>query len=527
MRGKAGLKSNEYILAIDVGTQSIRAILIDPRGNLHDIVKTPIEPYFSEQPGWAEQHPDYYWKTLCATCRKLLASTKIPKGFIRGVTMTTQRDTMVNVDRNGKPLRPAIVWLDQRRAGKGSWPNPVLKAALRAMKLLEAVEYTITESESNWIRENQPEIWEKTHKFLFLSGFLTHRLVGEYVDSTGCTVGFVPFDYKTQAWAKPSDMKWKMFPMNPSLLPALVRPSEMLGYITKQASTETGIPAGLPLIAAAADKACEVLGSGCMSPEIACLSYGTTATVETTNTKYVEIVPFIPPYPSAVPGAYNTEVMIYRGFWMVSWFKREFGMREELIAKKRKISPERLFDELVADIPPGSMGLMLQPYWSPGLKIPGPEAKGAVIGFGDVHTRAHIYRSILEGLAYALKEGAIRTEKRNGVKIERIRVSGGGSQSDVPMQLTADIFDLPTERPHTYETSALGAAIDAAVGLGFYGDFPAAVKAMTRIGKVFEPVPQNRDIYRELFEKVYLKLYDRLKPLYEDIRQITGYPPQR
>ena len=138
--------------------------------------------------------------------------------------MTTQRDTMVNVDRNGKPLRPAIVWLDQRRAGKGSWPNPVLKAALRAMKLLEAVEYTITESESNWIRENQPEIWEKTHKFLFLSGFLTHRLVGEYVDSTGCTVGFVPFDYKTQAWAKPSDMKWKMFPMNPSLLPALVRP---------------------------------------------------------------------------------------------------------------------------------------------------------------------------------------------------------------------------------------------------------------------------------------------------------------
>jgi len=322
-------------------------------------------------------------------------------------------------------------------------------------------------------------------------------------------------------------MKWKMFPMNPSLLPALVRPSEMLGYITKQASTETGIPAGLPLIAAAADKACEVLGSGCMSPEIACLSYGTTATVETTNTKYVEIVPFIPPYPSAVPGAYNTEVMIYRGFWMVSWFKREFGMREELIAKKRKISPERLFDELVADIPPGSMGLMLQPYWSPGLKIPGPEAKGAVIGFGDVHTRAHIYRSILEGLAYALKEGAIRTEKRNGVKIERIRVSGGGSQSDVPMQLTADIFDLPTERPHTYETSALGAAIDAAVGLGFYGDFPAAVKAMTRIGKVFEPVPRNRDIYRELFEKVYLKLYDRLKPLYEDIRQITGYPPQR
>ena len=238
-------------------------------------------------------------------------------------------------------------------------------------------------------------------------------------------------------------------------------------------------------------------------------------------------MPFIPPYPSAVPGAYNTEVMIYRGYWMVSWFKREFGMREEIIAKKRKMQPEQLFDELVSDIPAGSMGLMLQPYWSPGVKIPGPEAKGSVIGFGDVHTRAHIYRSILEGLAYALKEGTQRTEKRNGVKIEKVRVSGGGSQSDVAMQLTADIFGMPAERPHTYETSALGAAIDAAVGLGIYSSFEAAVREMTRVRGVFEPKPKNQEIYRRLYEKVYLKIYDRMKPLYEEIREITGYPPHR
>jgi len=173
------------------------------------------------------------------------------------------------------------------------------------------------------------------------------------------------------------------------------------------------------------------------------------------------------------------------------------------------------------------MGLMLQPYWSPGVKIPGPEAKGSVIGFGDVHTRVHIYRSILEGLAYALKEGTLRTQKKTGVTIERVRVSGGGSQSDVPMQITADIFDLPAERPHTFETSALGAAIDAAVGLKLHSDFPSAVKEMTRVGRVFEPVPKNRDIYHQLYEKVYLKIYDRLKPLYEDIRTITGYPPKR
>jgi sugar (pentulose or hexulose) kinase len=152
------------------------------------------------------------------------------------------------------------------------------------------------------------------------------------------------------------------------------------------------------------------------------------------------------------------------------------------------------------------MGLTLQPFWSNGVKVPGPEAKGAIIGFGDIHTRAHIYRAILEGLAYALKEGAMRTEKKNGVKMEKLRLSGGGSQSRVAMQLTADIFDLPVERPHTFETSTLGAAIDAAVGLGLYPDFESAVRSMTRIRDAFEPVPEHRDIYQELFSRVYMRM---------------------
>ncbi len=135
------------------------------------------------------------------------------------------------------------------------------------------------------------------------------------------------------------------------------------------------------------------------------------------------------------------------------------------------------------------MGLTLQPYWSPGVRIPGPEAKGAIIGWGDVHTRAHLYRAILEGLAYALREGAERTERRTGVRIRELRVSGGGSQSPAAVQLTADVFGLPTGRPHTYETSGLGAAIDAAVGLGIHPSFEAAVAAMTRVVEVRDPDP--------------------------------------
>jgi len=210
---------------------------------------------------------------------------------------------------------------------------------------------------------------------------------------------------------------------------------------------------------------------------------------------------------------------------MVNWFKEEFGHREQVIAEKRGIEPEALFDELVNAVPAGSMGLTLQPYWSPGLRVPGPEAKGAVIGFGDVHTRAHIYRAILEGLAYALREGKERTERRSKIPVTELRVAGGGSQSDAAMQLTADIFGLPTARPHLYEASGLGAAIDAAVGLGLHPDFEAAVHEMTHTGDLFEPNPHTQEIYDDLYQRVYKRMYERLKPLYDEIRHITGYPP--
>ncbi|MCF8176789.1 MAG: carbohydrate kinase, partial [Burkholderiaceae bacterium] len=190
------------------------------------------------------------------------------------------------------------------------------------------------------------------------------------------------------------------------------------------------------------------------------------------------------------------------------------------------VSAESLFDELIATVPPGAQGLMLQPFWNPGIKVPGPEAKGSIIGFGDVHTRAHVYRAILEGLTYALREGKERIEKRGGQRIERVRVSGGGSQSDAAMQIAANVFNLPSERPHLYETSGLGAAILGAVGLGLHPDFATAIREMTRIGQVFEPEPQHAATYDALYRKVYCRMYGRLQPLYRDIREITGYPPE-
>jgi sugar (pentulose or hexulose) kinase len=517
--------SEQYIFTIDNGTQSVRAIIFDTKGNLIAKGKQEIEPYFSSQPGWAEQDPEYYWSSLAKACEKLWASTDIDRSKIVAATVTTQRGTVINVDEKGKALRPAIIWLDQRRAEvKGDVPG-LWKYLFKVAGVEDVVHRFREKSQTSWISQNQPEIWDKTHKFLLLSGYLSYRLTGNFRDSIGAQVGYIPFDYKRLKWAGDSDWRFKILPtLSRDMLPELVEPGASLGELTGEAARHLGLPKGLPVIASASDKACEILGSGGNRPDIACMSYGTTATINTTNKKHVEPIKYMPAYPSAIPKYFSSEIMIYRGFWMVSWFKKEFGLREQHIAEERGIEPEQLFDELVNQVPPGSMGLMLQPYWSPGVRDPGPEAKGGIIGFGDVHTRSHIYRAILEGLAYGLKEGMHKLEQRNGVKVKTLRVSGGGSQSDAAMQLTADIFGLPSERPHTYETSGLGAAINVAVGLGIYKDYDQAIENMTRVGQVFEPNPESKALYNRLYKEVYLKMYKQLQPLYKSIRDITGYP---
>ena len=514
----------DKLLAIDMGTQSTRALIFDLEGNLLFMTKVPFPDYSAAKHGWAEIEPEKFWESFCEACQKLWLIEGVDKTQIAGVTVTCQRNVLINLDKVGKPLRPAIHWSDQRRTAGLPNVGGFWGLGFTLTGMTGTVRYLQSEAKANWIRINQPEIWEKTHKLVLLSGYLTHRITGKFIDSTGNQVSHLPFDYKKHEWAGKGDWKWKAIPMDREKLVDLVPPAGLLGEVSPRAAEETGIPQGLPLIAAAADKACEVLGSGALAPNICCLSYGTAATINTTHTKYIEVVPLIPPYPSAVPGSYSLETQLFRGYWMVSWFLREFGQNEQRLAAERGIKAEQLFDNLIQSVPAGSLGLTVQPYWSPGLKSPGPEAKGAIIGFGSVHTRAHVYRAILEGLAYALREGAERTSQRSRVPITEVRVAGGGSQSDATMQLTADIFGMTVSRPHVYEASGLGAAIDLAVGLGLHPSFETAVSKMTRIKESFYPEPENQKIYDDIYNRVYLKMYGRLSPLYTEIQEITGYP---
>ncbi len=268
----------ENLLAIDCGTQSIRALVFDPKGNLLAKSRVLIEPYYSTAPGLAEQDPRVFWDALCQACQEIWKNGAIIKDSIAAVSLTTQRSTVVNVDKDGQPLRPAIVWLDQRHAQKIPAIKGFWGTAFKLIGMQPTVEYLQRECEANWLVDQQPEIWEKTHKFLYLSGYLTFLLTSQFVDSVGSQVGYMPFDYKTQTWAAKSHWYWQALAIQREKLVDLVPVGQPLGSITTQASQASGIPQGLPLSQAERTKPATVLPApAAWSPTVAASTATNTA----------------------------------------------------------------------------------------------------------------------------------------------------------------------------------------------------------------------------------------------------------
>lgn len=498
------------VLALDVGTQSVRALALDRHGTPHARRQVPLAPPFTvPHPGWAEQDPAVWWQAL-ADAAAAVAREAGPQA-IAALALTTQRGSLVAAREDGTPLRPAIVWPDQRLCTRPPPLGPgwsLLFAAGGARGLVHALQ---RQAEVNWLAEHEPAL--QADRLVLLSAWLTRRLVGDWVDSAACQVGYLPFDYRRQRWAAPAAWQWRALAIRPSQLPRLVAPGALLGRLTHEAAAACGLPSGLPVVAAAADKACEVLGAGAAAPGVAHLSLGTAAAINATRPAYVEVQRLLPAYPAALPGAFSTEVHVQRGLWLVRWFQETFGVDEAGL------------EALLAQTPPGACGLVALPHWSPGLRDPGPEARGALVGFGDVHGRAHVYRALIEGLALQLRAGREAIERRTRQPLARLVVSGGGARSDGVVQIAADVFGLAAERPRAADASALGAAMLAAVHLGWWPDAAAAAQAMAGPADRIAPRPDAVALYDRLYADVFRPLAGRLRPLNRRLRTLFGYPP--
>ena len=513
-------KNLPLVLTIDFGTQSLRTALINKAGEIEAIVKRKYNPvYISEEKGYAEQDPDFYFDNLLIALKELASKNQDKLERIKGSTISTFRDTSVQLDKDLKPVRRSILWLDQRLA-KAEEKLPFGYSALFSLVgMKDTIKLNRSRTMAHWLKENEPETWNKTDKYVNISTYLTYKLTGKLEDSCANLTGHYPINFKKRVWWGEKALKGVIFGIPKRMLFPLKQPGEVIGELTEEVCEKTDLPKGIKLFASGSDKACETLGLGALSKEIGAVSYGTASTIEVSNKKYHEPEPFLPAYPAAVPNWYNMEVQIYRGYWMLSWFSKNFA--SELIdeAKLQEMAVEELLNKQLSQIPPGSDGLVLQPYWGPGLRR--PLAKGGIIGFSDVHTRAHLYRAMIEGIAYALKEGLEGIEKSQKHKVKELRISGGGSQSDAICQITADVFNLPVSRVQTFETTSLGAAISVFVALKEFDSVETAMKEMSHKTDTFNPNPVAAQAYEELYRKVYLKMFPKLKDIYKDINHLT------
>jgi sugar (pentulose or hexulose) kinase len=495
-------------------------MLFTRMGHLIETARIDYEPYRSPHPGWAEQAPRTYWEALCAAVRSLRDRSGPAFARIQGMGLAALRNTPVLVDEAGEPLLPAILYLDTRKAAPVYRPNWAAGALFAAAGLGARLRGVQEDGKSNWIRQQCPEAWARAHKLLQVSGYLNHRLTGQFRDSLASQVGHLPFHYRRLRWCLPGELNARLFPVEPHKLPELVAPGQPLGRITRAAGVATGLPEGLPVIACASDKGAECVGTGCIDEAMASLSLGTTASVQTTSRRYFEPTAGFPPFPAAVAGCYHPEVQVFRGYWMIRWFLREFAPEERALAARLGLPPEQLLDRLLQSCPAGALGLMTLPRWGPTLQD--AAARGAMMGLEAAHTRAHVYRSLIEGLAFALRDGLERIERAGKVPIQRIRVAGGASRSAEICQITADILGRELGAGETCEASGLGVAALTAVGAGLHGDLAEAVRSMVRPGRSFTPHPDRGELYRQLFRQVHRHLQRRLDPLHRRLRQILA-----
>lgn len=515
------------VLTMDFGTQSVRVALFNKKGVPEAMEKEKYDPpYFSSQPNFAEQDPDYYFSCLAKCTQRLVSAHPDFMKRCKGITLTCFRDSAVLLDKNKKVIRPMILWLDQRTAECNSKLPFVNRMLFTLVGKMDTINYNRKRCVANWLIENEPDNWAKVDKYLALSTYFIYRLTGEMKDSSSNQAGHYPIDFKHRQWYKSPEthMQGMIFSIKKRMLSAIVPEGSLIGGIDEEASKLTGLPVGLPMYACGSDKSCETLGLGVIDDKTAAISYGTASTVETTKTKYTESEPFLPGYPSCIPGYFNMDVQIYRGYWMINWFLKEFGGQpiKDLISSD--VSAED-FNQKLKQVPAGCDGLVLQPYWGPGLAR--PLAKGSIIGFSDAITQEHVYRAIIEGIAYALREGLEHFEKKNHQHIEAIRISGGGSQSDAICQITADVMGRPVSRVQTYETSSLGAAIAGFLAIGEYKSADEAIEAMVKKKDTFVPNIVNKEKYDYLYAKCYRKIYPRLSGIYRSIKDYNHLESRR
>lgn len=507
------------VLTIDVGTQSLRASIFDTNGDVLAFEQIKYDqPYFSSERGYCEQNADFYLDVLCQATTKIYNKSPELLNNISAISVATFRDSAVILDSEYKPIRPAILWLDQRvvRNPKLKGYSAFYKLVFKLIGMTDAIKYNFERSPSNWIKVYEPQNWKKMKYFAPIPAYLNYKMTGNFVISNSECIGHFPLNCKKGVYFPKNHFKYTTFGMTPESMPKLVKVGSVIGQITEDFSNRSHIPSGVKMYSSGTDKACEVFGDGAIKKNVAAISLGTACTIDVVDSKYKEPEAFLPSYPAPYPNAWAQELQVYRGLWMINWFTENFGQIDKAEADKKGVSLEEHLNEEISKIHAGSDGLVLQPYWGPGLLR--PNGKGTIVGFSGVHNRFHLYRAMIEGIAFELKHGLNEIYAKTKTKVDYIVLSGGGSASDVFCQIFADVFGIKCYRSKNKETTSLGCAMSCFLSMGDFKNPQDAIDKMCHKDDEFLPNNKNHMTYNKLYNAVYRHIYPSMKQIYENCK---------
>ena len=467
-----------YIIGVDNGSQSTKVVVYDLQGNAVSEGRQVLRPANRPRPGVVEHPDDDLWDSIIAASQQALARFAGDPREIIGVGLCTIRCCKAFLKADGSLAEPVMSWMDTRAYQPYVPDDPAVARATTS------------------------------------SGYITHRFTGEFRDTAANSILLQwPIDTDTWQWSLDPALH-RQFNLRRDMLFDLLMPGAVAGHVTVAAAAATGIPAGLPVVVTANDKAVEALGSGSLDERTALVSLGTYIAGMVHGRENRRDAQHFWTNFGCIPGKYLYESHgIRRGMWTLTWFMDLLGPEFAAAAAAQGISREQVLEAEAAAVPAGSDGLLTVLDWL--APTDRPFRKGVMLGFDARHTRGHVYRSILEAIALTMKDHVDAMCDELGITLQEIVVSGGGGRSSLFMQIFADAFGIPSSRATGPSGASLGAAICAAVATGVYPDFPTAVAQMEKPRQSFAPNPAHAEVYRRMNATVYRDIRHSTDPVLE------------
>lgn len=507
---------NELLLGIDIGTSGCKITAIDLQG---DIVDTALAEYHTSRPhpGWSEQDPDEWYAVACELLHSMWGRGKCRAEQIAAIGLDASTHNAVLADGGFRPLRPAIMWTDQRSVQQAARLESQAGADIFRIGYQKPTP-TWTLPQLVWIAEHEPDAIRGVRHVLFTKDYVRHQLTGTWETDHIDAQGSLLYDMAGRRW---SDDLCRLAGLPPSVLPPLVAPTDVVGSVTKQAAAQTGLRAGTPVVAGCSDSAVEDYAAGAIRPGQMIVKLATAGNVNV-MTAAAHPHPRTLTYSHVIPGLWYTVTATNTAASAERWFRDVFCQHEVEQAAAAGRSVYEQLHEAARQVPPGAEGLFFHPYLL-GERSPYWDAnlRGSFVGATMRHGKPHFVRALLEGVAYSLRD-CYRTIVDMQLPVDEIRLIGGGAKSDLWTQIISAVFARPVVRPAGSDAS-FGAALLAGVGVGRFADTVAAAEQCIRVRDVVQPDPEAVEVYDQLFP-LYGRIHDDLAPRYAELSRLLLKP---